>query len=503
MPASGNALHKLWSFAGVGLLAAALSAGPAWAQSETKEQSATDAKAPAKDAKETTKDTPKSDTNKSDTNKSDSKDSSKASAKDAKDSAPKKSANVKDSAKDSAKDTAPATRDRAKDSAKDTADAKDRDRETSKTTKETGKDASRSARDQARETTEDARDRREPRGTREADVRDRRDIDRRDIDRSDIDRSDIDRSDIDRRETDRRETDRSDIRDDARTDVRSETRTRRDRDVSRTRIANFRADSVTTRDLGITFGRVSNRGLVIDDLSRTTVLADLGLRRGDVLLSVADHRVRNERDFIHYLFEPDIRNEVVTVVVLRDGREVPIEVRPVTIIEQIVSVRDDYDPLGHFGIAVDDRRANEVVVVRVIPDSPAFVAGIRPGDVITTFHGDPVRGRREFVRVIEQVQPGEIPVRVNRNRQTRELVVDMPRIESSTAVRRSAGRPDFDVDRPAIERREERRENRIERREERRDGDLPRAVPVESRPTASAAQPSRPLVVRPFFASNR
>jgi hypothetical protein len=420
---------------------------------------------------------------------------------------------VKDSAKDSAKDTAPATRDRAKDSAKDTADAKDRDRETSKTTKETGKDASRSARDQARETTEDARDRREPRGTREADVRDRRDIDRhdidrrdidrRDIDRSDIDRSDIDRSDIDRRETDRRETDRSDIRDDARTDVRSETRTRRDRDVSRTRIANFRADSVTTRDLGITFGRVSNRGLVIDDLSRTTVLADLGLRRGDVLLSVADHRVRNDRDFIHYLFEPDIRNEVVTIVVLRDGREVPIEVRPVTIIEEIVSVHDAYDPLSHFGITVDDRRANEVVVVRVIPDSPAFVAGIRPGDVITTFHGDPVRGRREFVRVIEQVQPGEIPVRVNRNRQVRELVVEMPRIESSTAVRRSAGRPDFDVDRPAIERREERRENRIERREERRDGDLPRAVPVESRPTASAAQPSRPLVVRPFFASNR
>jgi C-terminal processing protease CtpA/Prc len=155
-------------------------------------------------------------------------------------------------------------------------------------------------------------------------------------------------------------------------------------------------------------------------------------------------------------------------------------------------VQQDVDPLRSFGVIVDDRRPSEVLVVRVIPDSPAFVAGIRPGDVITTFRGNPVRGRSQFVEVIQQVPPGQVAVQVNRNRQVRDLTVDMPRVPSSTAVRRSAARPDYDIDRPAIERREERRENRIERREERRDGPEPAAVPVETAP------PSPPLIPRPF-----
>lgn len=524
-----SAVGRLLSLSAFSLVTAALAAGPAWAQSEKKEPSSTTAKAPAKDAKDSAKDT----------------------AKAAKDSAKDMPKTTKNTAKDTAKDTAVRTNDRTKETAKDTTDAKDRGKDAATAAQDRTKDGARSRRDPARDTARETRDsvrdsardtRREVRGVdrdapelRDArnggDVRDRRDVradrdvrDDRELevrDRSDVrDRTDIrddrdardarDRRDFrderdvrefrdERVERDFRDTrDRDTVRDIDRRDFRSDVRTSRGpRDVSRTRIENFRAESVTARDLGVRFGQFSGRGLVIDDLSRTAVLAHIGLRRGDVIVSVDEHRVRSDRDFIHFLFDPDLRHEVVTIIVLRDGREVPIEVRPVTIIEELVMVHDDYDPLHHFGVVIDDRSPDEVVVVRVIPESPAFVAGVRPGDVITTFRGDRVRGPREFVQVLERVEPGQAPIVVNRDRRIREFTVDVPQMERrATGVRRSAARPDFDIDRPAIERREERRENRVERREERRDETAPAVVPAVPAQPATPAQPARPLLPR-------
>jgi hypothetical protein len=316
---------------------------------------------------------------------------------------------------------------------------------------------------------------------RDRDVRDDRSTRERDIDRDlDVNRNtdgELQRRDID---IDRDVRDRRDRRDLDRRDTDVDVRARSDRDVSRTRIENFRADSLTARQLGVTFGRAGNRGLVIDNIARNAVLADVGLRRGDVIVSVADHRIGSEDQFIQWLFAQDLRNQPVRVVVLRDGRQVPIEVQPIRIIREIVNVRSDVDPLRQFGVVLDQRVADRVVVVRVVPESPAFVAGIRPGDVIVTLSGRPVRGPQQFVQVLQRVEPGQLAVEVNRARQTQQFRVDMP-------VRRTVARPDLDVDRPAIERREERRENRIERREERRDG-----VPGVNNNTVPPAQPAGP-----------
>jgi hypothetical protein len=184
------------------------------------------------------------------------------------------------------------------------------------------------------------------------------------------------------------------------------------------------------------------------------------------------------------MFAEDLRHERVTIVVLRNGREVPIYVRPVTIIEELVMVRDDFDPVQQFGVVIDDRRPREVVVTRVLPGTPAFRAGIRQGDVITTFRGQRLIGPQQFVQVLSTVEPGPAPFEVTRNRQVQELQVELPRM-----ARQSVVGPDLDVDAPAIERREERRENRIERREERRDG-APGVQPVQPAPPVRPARPA-------------
>jgi hypothetical protein len=527
---SKSALARLLFLPAMGLVTAALAVSPAWAQEEKKDEAKDTAKDTAKDAKDTAKDTAKDAKDTAKDTAKDAKDSAKDTAKDAKDSAKDTAKSTKDSAKDAAKQTT----DRAKQGTKDSTyrapgaakDAAKTQRDTAKGTRDSARDTARDTRDAARDTARDTRDAardardstRDTRTTRDSrdnrdleerrdidsrdardvrdrrDTRDTRDIDRRDVDRRDLDRRDIGRRDvdIDRREVDidRRDIDRRDIdinrRDIDRRDVRSDVRTRTDTRVSRAQIDNFRADSVTARDLGVTFGRATDRGLVIQDLSRTAVLADFGLRRNDVIVSVADHPVTSEREFFRWIFAEDLRHERITLIVLRDGREVPIYVRPVTIIEELVVVQDDFDPLQQFGVVIDDRRPREIVVTRVLPGTPAFRAGIRQGDIITTFRGQRLIGPQQFVQVLSTVEPGTVPFQVTRNRQVQELQVEVPRMARQTVIG-----PDLDVDAPGVERREERREIRIERREERRDG-VPGVQPVQpARPVA----PARPGIL--------
>jgi S1-C subfamily serine protease len=48
------------------------------------------------------------------------------------------------------------------------------------------------------------------------------------------------------------------------------------------------------------------------------------------------------------------------------------------------------------------------VVVRVDPDTGAQAAGMRPGDVVTTFEGDEVRDAEDFSEAVAGRRPGEV-----------------------------------------------------------------------------------------------
>ncbi len=71
------------------------------------------------------------------------------------------------------------------------------------------------------------------------------------------------------------------------------------------------------------------------------------------------------------------------MIVLRDGREDVVYLEP-TVFYADESYDDDYT---YFGVVLDDRYPDRLIVLRVYPDSPAFIAGLREGDEITTFHG--------------------------------------------------------------------------------------------------------------------
>jgi hypothetical protein len=184
-------------------------------------------------------------------------------------------------------------------------------------------------------------------------------------------------------------------------------------------------------DFGVWFNRPVRDGLVISDIGTIGPITRLGFREGDRIISVNGHAVTTERQFVDFLMADTLHP--AQVVLFRNGRNETVVVDPTFFTEQQTFVAD-VAPLEQFGIVLDDRFNDRVVVWRVLPGTPAFYAGFRPGDVITTLSGQPFRTRLDFENAIVGMRPGEIPVRVTRGDRLRDLVVDVPQFQR-TAMR--------------------------------------------------------------------
>jgi len=75
---------------------------------------------------------------------------------------------------------------------------------------------------------------------------------------------------------------------------------------------------------------------------------------------------------------------------------------------------------------------NGVVVVRVLPSTPAEKAGLRRGDVITEIDGQAVTNAEQLQRFVENSQIGQsLKVQVQRGEQTRQLSVKTAELENA------------------------------------------------------------------------
>ena len=204
---------------------------------------------------------------------------------------------------------------------------------------------------------------------------------------------------------------------DANRDTRDVNRDARDanRDTrdSRSTARDTRREHRSDRDLGITFGRMTDRGLAVSNLAETSALVRSGLRAGDAIVSINGHRLENSEDFDRYVYAVD-NNERIKVIVFRDGREEVVYLEP-TVFYADESYDDDY---RYFGVVLDDRYPDRLIAVRVYPDSPAYLAGLRAGDEITTWHGQRVTSPREFGRLIHGIEPGNVDFEIARDSKT-------------------------------------------------------------------------------------
>jgi hypothetical protein len=176
---------------------------------------------------------------------------------------------------------------------------------------------------------------------------------------------------------------------------------------------------------------------VIADIAAQGAIAKVGFQEGDRIVSINGMPVRTEREFLRYLWADDIRTERVKVIVFRGGREQILYIQPSLIIEEVVT----YDPLWHYGLVIDDRYPDRIVVLRVYPRTPAYYAGLRAGDVIVNLGGRRVATVTEFTRALSSAE-GQLDLQVSRGNRTRELALDTSAVAEGGT--RATLRPDID-----------------------------------------------------------
>jgi S1-C subfamily serine protease len=207
-------------------------------------------------------------------------------------------------------------------------------------------------------------------------------------------------------------------------------------------------------DVGIWFDPTATDSLVIAAIAETGPIAQLGFKEGDRILEVNHVKVNRETDFIKLLFATKARDGRVEVLVVRKNKEMVIPVEPALLLDYVAVVR--HDPLEQLGLVIDDRYDDRVVVWKVLPRSPAFYAGFRPGDVITRFGDRPIAQRQAFGEVIQTLRPGVVAVEINRAQRARPIRIEVPKDWSVDQTERSypvnanapAARRDVRVDGP-------------------------------------------------------
>jgi PDZ domain-containing protein len=220
------------------------------------------------------------------------------------------------------------------------------------------------------------------------------------------------------------------------------------------------ADSVRSADLGLWFDAgASAEGLVIADIAAQGAISKIGFQEGDRIVSINGTPVRTEADFTRLFLADDIRNERVKVIVFRGGREQILYVQPALIYQEVVA----YDPFWQYGLVIDDRYPDRIVILRVYPRTPAYYAGLRAGDVITSLGGQRITAVADFSRALSSAD-GRVALQVNRANRTRELALDTSAVVEGRT--RTSLRPDIDAEGRVEGRPEGRVEGRTEGRTE-------------------------------------
>lgn len=81
------------------------------------------------------------------------------------------------------------------------------------------------------------------------------------------------------------------------------------------------------------------------------------------------------------------------------------------------------------------RTANDVQLTKVVPGSPAYKAGLRPGDVIWKFDGERLKNTGQLQRELRQETPGEqVPVEIFRDGKREDFNVKLGASQAARSI---------------------------------------------------------------------
>jgi serine protease Do len=211
-------------------------------------------------------------------------------------------------------------------------------------------------------------------------------------------------------------------------------------------------------------------GVVIDGVRDGTPATRAGLQKGDVVVEFDGERTRSAQQFTRLVRET-APGRSVKMVVLRDGSKRTLDITPETrdsaTMQQFPGIAGDlfralprdfdfrFDQQGGWGeslfgtprrmgvsvVPLGDQLAayfgvkEGVLVSEVSSGTPASVAGIQAGDVITAVNGRSVLSPADLVREVREAEAGStIDVRLTRNRKELTVKVTLPQRRQAPAA---------------------------------------------------------------------
>jgi len=151
----------------------------------------------------------------------------------------------------------------------------------------------------------------------------------------------------------------------------------------------------------------TREGVLLADVLKNTAGARAGLQAGDRILSLAGKRILDAQAFLT-LTRTLKPGEKFELVVDRGGKQ-----QEITLV--LVSPPGGFtDPYSGFVASLTDYKGG-MLLVDVLPKSPAARAGLQKGDRILTIAGKAISDRDSYFAVLRTVNPGDrIPVMIQR-----------------------------------------------------------------------------------------
>ena len=227
----------------------------------------------------------------------------------------------------------------------------------------------------------------------------------------------------------------------------------------------------------LNFGLIPAAGMTLGGLEDT--IAKDAFQEGDEVLAIDGRPIR------HHWQIPEVEERLdgspVTVTVLRDGKEINVKIRPTLRIESGVFFLKDGERIS--GKITDYRPEDGIVVVRlpegtdrtlrldqviwparseildilglvprlrvsgVIKDSPAYHAGLRPGDVILEYDNKPSPTLGEFLQINDRVAETGTTLVILRDNRRMTLEIRPTRHQGRVVVGITAG---LDLENPVV-----------------------------------------------------
>jgi serine protease Do len=221
---------------------------------------------------------------------------------------------------------------------------------------------------------------------------------------------------------------------------------------------------ITDEDLKNAKG--ATQGVIVDDVETDSPAQKAGVKDGDVIVEFDGERVRTTRQFTRLVQESPVGRSV-PIIVLRDGQRVPLNVsrkkedssswyfdkfvdipKPAKIVPPPMSPKFElFSYGGRLGISIQELSPqlaeyfgtkDGVLVTSVSDNSNASKAGLKAGDVITSFDGQAITSTSELVRRTQRLDGGdEFSIGVVRDKKSITLKgkLEMPQPKRATGAR--------------------------------------------------------------------